>query len=102
MSEEQESRNQLALELNCDALEVKSASFRPGPGAEGGLFSCSIGSISDETVAALDQAAQRHARVNLLFPDQPILLDLVSLERNAPHVVRIIGHTVKPTKKVMA
>jgi hypothetical protein len=42
------------------------------------------------------------SRVNLLFPDQPILLDLVSLERKAPHVVRIIGHTVKPTKKGMA
>jgi hypothetical protein len=102
MREEQESRGQLALELNCDALEVKSASFSPGPGGEGGVFSCSIGPVTDETVAALDRAAHTHALIRLLFSEHPLLLDLVTLERKAPQLVRIVGHIVQSGAKQTA
>jgi hypothetical protein len=97
MAEEQGRPGQLTLELNCADFDVASASFSPAPGGEGGLFSCSIRLVSAETVAALDRAAQTHTRVNLLFTEHPLLLDLVTLERKAPHLVRIVGHIVQPT-----
>lgn len=99
MAEERERRGQLALELNCVGLNVKSASFSPGPDGRGGLFSCSLGPVTDETVEALDRAAQTHTLVDLVFSDHPLLLDLVTLERKAPQVVRIVGHIVARTAK---
>ena len=102
MAEEKRRPDQLALELNCAEFDVKSASFSPAPGGEGGLFSCSIGPVSAETFAALDQATQTHTPVNLLFSEHPLLLELVTLERKAPQLVRIVGHIVNPTAKGMA
>ncbi len=102
MAEKQRRSGQLALELSCADFDLKSASFSPAPGGEGGLFSCSLGQVSAETVAALDQAAQTHTLVNLQFSEHPLLLELVTLERKAPQLVRIVGHIVKPTAKVTA
>jgi hypothetical protein len=102
MAEEQKRSRQLALELNCADFDVKSASFSPAPGGEGGLFSCSLRLVDAKTVAALDEAAQTHTLVNLQFSEHPLLLELVTLERKAPQLVRIVGHIVKATAKATA
>ena len=44
-------------------------------------------------MAALDRAAENHGTIRLLLPD-PLLLDLVALERKDPHGVRIVGRIV--------
>jgi hypothetical protein len=82
------------LELDFEAdYQISGASFAPGP--NGGIFSCSVSPMPDETVAALDKAIHRHYPVRLLFPGhQAVLLDLVTLERKAPQLVRISGRVV--------
>jgi hypothetical protein len=99
MTEEQERARQFTLDLNCDEYEVRAASFSPGREGEGGLFSCSIAPVTDETAAALAQAVQSHTLIRLSFSEHPLLLDLVTLERKAPQSVRIVGHIVRPATK---
>ena len=69
--------------------------FEPAPnGGEGGLFSCAVGPLPDYLMAALDEAARTHAPVRLWVYRQPILLEMVTLERKEPQRVRIIGFFV--------
>lgn len=82
----------LELDFGAD-YEISAASFAPEAG--GGIFSCSVSPLADETVAALDRAIHRHDPVRLLFPGhQAVLLDLVTLERKGAHLVRISGRVV--------
>lgn len=89
---EQRNRRGEGLTLELDLGQVSSASFAPGP--DGGTFSCSIGPITDETVAVLDRAAHRHTPVRLIFSGSPLLLDLQTFERKEPQCVRIVGRVV--------
>jgi hypothetical protein len=92
MPKERERRGETSsLELNFGAgCEVSAASFVPQ--GDGGTFACSVGPLSDETVAALDRAAHSHTPVRLLFPgDQSVALELVKLERKGPQLIRISG-----------
>jgi hypothetical protein len=82
----------LELDFGTD-YQISAASFAPGPG--GGIFSCSVSPMADETVAALDSAIRRRGPVRLLFPGhQAVLLDLVTLERKGPQLIRISGRVV--------
>ena len=82
----------LELDFGTD-YQISAASFAPGP--EGGIFSCSISPLAEETVASLDSAIHRKYPVRLLFPGhQAVLLDLVSLERKGAQSVRISGRVV--------
>jgi hypothetical protein len=83
------------LELSLADYEVRGASM--GHGVGGYSFGCTIGPVSDETMAALDRAATSHGTICLLFP-QPLLLDLITLERKEPQRVRIVGHISKGIK----
>jgi hypothetical protein len=76
------------LELKLADYEVGGASLNHG--LEGSSFACTIGPVSDETMAALDRAAESHGTICLLLP-QPLLLELVTLERREPKRVRIVG-----------
>jgi len=98
MAQDQERRGQLALELDCTAHQVTGQSYMPAPGGAGGLFSCSVGPLPNETLAALDEAARTHAPVCLLFDAKPLILEMVTLERKEAHRVRIVGTVVKPEK----
>ena len=93
MPKDQEDGSQGALDLDC-ADCIRAASFAPAPGGEFGVFSCSIGPLADETVAALDRAANAHRPVRLLFSKRPLLLSLVSIERKEPRSVRIVGQVM--------
>ncbi len=96
MAQDEERRGQLALELDCTAHHVSGQSFMPAPnGGVGGLFSCSVGPLPNETLAALDEAARAHAPVRLLFNATPLVLEMVSIERKDAHRVRIVGSVVR-------
>jgi hypothetical protein len=96
MSKERERRGQLALELDCSGYQATGQTFAPTPGGASGLFSCSVGPLPQETIAALDRAAHEHGRVRLLFGGRPVLLELVTLERKGAQRVRIVGQVVTP------
>jgi len=99
LAKEHQRHGQLAFDLNCAGYEVRDASFAPGPGGEGGLFSCAIGPVADETMVALDRAARTQTPISLWFSDCPVMLDLVTLQRKSAQSVRIIGHVLRPTAK---
>lgn len=102
MAKDKERRGQLALELDCTAYQLGGQSFTPAPnGARGGLFSCSLGPLPDETIAALDKAVRAHTPVCLLFDKHPVLLEMVTLERKEARRVRIVG-SVADTSKATA
>lgn len=64
-------------------------------GQDGTQFACTIGPLSDATMAALFRAAEDHRRVCLLLPE-PLLLDVVTLEYKKPQRVRIVGRVIDP------
>ena len=98
----QERRGQLPLELHFTDDHLGAASFAPSPGTDGGMFSCSIAPVTEETVVELERAARAHTPVRLRFSERPLLLDQVTVERKGPHSVRIVGHVVKGGTKETA
>ena len=86
---------QLPLELNCSDYQAKDQTFAPTPGGSSGLFSCSLGPLPKETMAALDWAAREHGCVRLLFGGHAVLLELVALERKDARRVRIVGRVLE-------
>lgn len=99
MPELEKQPSQLAFDLDCSARKVTAASFAPGPEGQGGVFSCAIATLAEETVAALDRASREHTPVRLLFDEHSLLLDLVTLERKQAQSVRIIGQVVAAAAK---
>jgi hypothetical protein len=86
------------LELSLGDYNVNGASI--GCGRGGIKFAFTIGPISDAAVAALVATAHHHGRICLLLP-QPLLLDLVAVERSEQRVRiagRIVGSTADATE----
>jgi len=81
------------LKLSLGDYSINGASIGHGP--DGTQFSCTIGPLPDETVAALFSAAENHGRICLLLPE-PLVLDVVATERKEPRRVRIVGRIVDP------
>ncbi len=81
------------LDLKVGDYNVDGASIGCGP--QGSKFACTIGPLSDATVGALEGAARNHDRICLLLPE-PLLLDVVLLERKEAQRVRIVGRIVDP------
>jgi hypothetical protein len=79
------------LELSLGDYNVNGASI--GCSGSGAKFAFTIGPISDAAVAALVATAHHHGTIRLLLP-QPLLLDLVAVERQEPQRVRIAGRIV--------
>lgn len=98
----QERRGQLPLEFHFPDDRLGSASFAPSPGTDSGLFSCSIGPLSEEAVGEIERAARAELPIRLRFSERPLLLDNVTVERKGPHTVRIVGHVVKSGAKDIA
>lgn len=97
MTLEREPTEQLAFEFRCPREQIQGASFVPTPFGAGGVFSCSVGPLPDETIAALDDAVRTHCLVRLVVDDSVLVLDLVTLERRDPHSVRIVGEMAGPS-----
>ena len=99
----QERRGQLPLELSFSDDHLGEASFAPSPGGDGsGLFSCSLGPLTEEAVGELERAARTQTPIRLKFSEHPLLLDHVTVERKGPHTVRIVGRVVKGGARGMA
>ena len=88
MPPQQEGDVAAQLELSVGDYQINGASIGFGP--KGSHFACTLGPVSDETLAALDSLVLTHGKVCLLF-SKPLLLDLVSLERKEPQRIRIVG-----------
>jgi hypothetical protein len=86
---------QLPLELSFTDDHLGAASFAPSPGSDGGMFSCSLGPLTEETVGELVRAARAHKPIRLKFSERPLLLEQITVERKGPHSVRIVGQVVK-------
>jgi hypothetical protein len=79
------------LELSLEHYDISGATISCGP--EGTKFACTLGPLADEALTALDHAAQSGGLLCLRFP-QPLLLDLLALERKDPRRIRIVGRIV--------
>lgn len=95
MADDASHYGQLTLDLDCADYRVQRPTFTPArEGEQSEIFSCSIGPLPDDTLAALDRAASAHNPVRLSFNGNPLLLDLVALERKDPRSVRIVGEVL--------
>ena len=95
MPEKEERPLAVQLDLNLADCQVLGGSIGCGP--HGSTFAFTVEPVSIETLAALDRAIDGHGTLRVLFP-QPLLLELVSLERKGPRGVRIVGRIIDPLK----
>jgi hypothetical protein len=84
----------ISVDLNCADYELRSVSM--GHGRGGAIFSCLIAPVPDEVLAALDQAARSAGTVRLFFPERPLLLERIEVNRIEAGSVRISGRVMKP------
>jgi hypothetical protein len=82
------------VELSLGNYKVNGASIACG--RRGTKFAFTIGPRPDAAVAALVATAHHHGRICLLLPE-PLLLDLVAVERKEQQRVRIAGRIVGST-----
>jgi hypothetical protein len=87
------------LELKLADYEIHGASVGYN-GVDGSRFACTIEPVSDETMVALDRAAETHGTICLLLPE-PLLLELVTLERKGPQRIRIVGRMLAAHKAAL-
>ena len=78
--------------LSLDDYKVNGGTI--GLSREGTSFAFTIGSLPDAAVAALEDAAQKHERIRLYCCREPLLFDLVTLERTELTKVRIVGRII--------
>ena len=80
------------VEINCADYELKRGSI--GHSQAGSVFRCTISPVSGDLANRLDAVAHSKGTVSLLFPDEPLLLERVKIERIEPMSVRIVGRIV--------
>ena len=80
------------FELSLGDYTAYGASIRCSP--DGATFAVTIGPVADTTVAALDAVARNHGRICLYCRNEPLLVELVAVERNGPLKTRIEGRIV--------
>jgi len=86
------------IDINCEDYQVKAGSI--GHGHDGFVFRCTIGPVSEDVSSSLTAAARLGATIRLVFPEQPLLLERVEIERIDVACIRIVGRVVEgETKK---
>ena len=80
------------LELSLDDYKVNDGSI--GGGRDGTTFAFTLGPVSDVTVAALNDVAQKRGTICLYCCRQPLFFDPVAVERKDLRKVRIVGRIV--------
>ena len=80
------------FELNLRDYNANGATLSSSE--DGTKFAFTIGPISEAIVTALESAAQKHVTICLYCCGQPLLFDLVAVERKEPLKARIEGRIV--------
>jgi len=80
------------INLNCEDYQVKAGSI--GHGLAGYVFRCTLSPVSEDVSSNLIAAARRGARIRLVFPQQPLLLERVEIERIDGARVRVVGRVI--------
>lgn len=80
------------FELNCADYQIKSASI--GHGGGGTVFRCTLGPISDDVLEALADAVRTRRVIRFAFPQRPLLLEAVEVQRRERGFIRIGGRVV--------
>ena len=88
------------VELSLAEYQTYGASI--GCGRDGTTFAFTIGPISDAIAAALESVAQARKRICLYCCGEPLLLDLVAVERRETRQVRIVGRVVGASSLAIA
>jgi hypothetical protein len=81
-----------SIDFNCENYEVKAGSI--GHSHDGYVFQCTISSVAEDVLNRLEAAARLRATLRLVFPERPLLLERIQVERIEPGSVRIAGHVV--------
>ena len=82
------------IDLDCEDYQVKAGSI--GHGHLGYVFRCTLSPVSEEVSSYLIAAARRGARIRLVFPQQPLLLERVEIELVDRVCVRVVGRVIEP------
>lgn len=102
-NEDPEETDDTTLTLRCPSELVSKATYAAMP-EDTGVFAMFLGPLPEDTIVALERAAQQKAPVLLSFNERPVLIDqLLTLERKNPqtvHLVGQIGDTAAPRSKV--
>jgi len=85
------------IDLDCEVFEVKAGSI--GHGRDGYVFRCTISPVSEEVSGSLLAAARLGTTLRLVFPEHPVLLECVEIERIDGTSVRIVGHVISAETK---
>ena len=96
---EERRRGHSPLELCVPDDQFEAASFTPVAGSNGGSFSCLLNELSYDSVSAIERAIQTATPVRLVISAHPILLGHVTIERQGPHSVRILGRVMREEAK---
>ena len=77
-------------------VELKSAGYEIKAGSidhslAGSVFRCTMTPVSDDVLGTLHATVRAKGILRLAFPDRPLLIELVDVERIEPRSVRIAG-----------
>ena len=80
------------IDLDCEDYQVRAGSI--GHGHLGYVFRCTLSPVSEEVSGSLIAAARRGAKIRLVFPQKPLLLERVEIERIDGARVRVVGRVI--------
>jgi hypothetical protein len=95
MHAQTEKRNEsVALRVECGSEDlVREAAVAVD--VDGRVFECTVGPMTKQAVATLDDALYANAPVELVFDSRSLFLHLKSLESSEPRTVRIVGRLTR-------
>ena len=85
------------IDLDCGAYEIKAGSI--GHGQYGYVFRCTIRPVSEDVCSYLTMSARMGATIRLVFPEQPVVLERVVIERVDLLSIRIVGSVIDADAK---
>ena len=80
------------IDLDCGDFQIKAGSIAHGN--DGYVFRCTISPVSEAISDYLIMSARLGAAIRLVFPDQPLLLERVEIERIDGDCVRVVGRVI--------
>jgi hypothetical protein len=85
------------IDLNCEDYRINAGSINHDH--DGYVFRCTISPVSEEVASRLIAAVQPGTTLRLVFPERPVLLERVKIERIDGASVRIAGRVIAAQTK---